>query len=337
MTANGTYQGVRPPLDPTLFNSAAAARAMSQIDWTVEDLRATRTTLTANDILKQHPKLMHTEYTFQNRSGRDLIVSVFAPRTPSSHRLPAFFHIHGGGLILGDRFTFFPFVMKWLASLEMVIVTVEYGLAPEHPAPAALHDSYDGLMWLRDHADELGVDDSAILLCGISGGGGPAVGCAMLCRDEDSLKPLGVVLVAPMLDDRLSTNSAQQFADNSVWHGGMIGLAWKQVLGDMCGKDGVSPYVAPARAMDLMSLPPMYLEVGECEIFRDETVALASGLWRCGVSAELHVWKGVCHAFEALDEGSQVVEDTRVAKLSWLRRLLAEKKERDAQIAPATM
>ena len=82
------------------------------------------------------------------------------------------------------------------------------------------------------------------------------------------------------------------------------------------------PLAAPAREDDLAGLPPTFVDVGSAETFRDEAVAYAAALWRCGGEAELHVWPGGCHGFDFLAPAAALSRDAREARRRWLRRLL---------------
>ncbi|MFD1051046.1 alpha/beta hydrolase, partial [Kibdelosporangium lantanae] len=75
---------------------------------------------------------------------------------------PALYSIHGGGMILGNRFFGVDGLIEDVLRFNAVGVSVEYRLAPEHPAPAGVEDCYAGLVWLAEHAGELGVDPNRI-------------------------------------------------------------------------------------------------------------------------------------------------------------------------------
>ncbi|NEC11452.1 alpha/beta hydrolase, partial [Streptomyces sp. SID8014] len=98
---------------------------------------------------------------------------------------------------------------------------------------------------------------------------------------------------------------------------------WAALLGAAAGGPDVSPYAAPARAGDLAGLPPLYLDVGSAETFRDEGTAFTSRVWAAGGRAELHVWPGAFHGSDGLVPGARVSRAARAARLDWLRRVLA--------------
>lgn len=254
-------------------------------------------------------------------NGDDIAVSVFrrpGAATPS----PAIYYIHGGGMVAGDRLRGLHSYLPFIASHSVKIVTVEYRLAPEFSDPYPVEDSYAGLMWTVEHAAELGIDPSRILVVGTSAGGGLAAGVGLLARDRKGPTLCGQLLAGPMLDDRCLTPSSHQFQGIGVWDRASNMTAWKALLGDRQGTDNVSIYAAPGRAEDLSGLPPTYLEVGSVEVFRDEVTSYASKLWEAGGNAELHVWAGAFHGFDLFAPHAQVARTATETRNRWLGRIL---------------
>ncbi|MGH9043876.1 MAG: alpha/beta hydrolase, partial [Acidimicrobiales bacterium] len=99
--------------------------------------------------------------------------------------------------------------------------------------------------------------------------------------------------------------------------------AWRLILGDAAGGAQTSPYIAPARAVDLSGLPPAFVEVGSAETFRDEAVDYASRIWAAGGEAELHVWSGGCHAFYSFYATTRVAKAANDARDTWFERILS--------------
>ncbi|MFH9670971.1 alpha/beta hydrolase [Streptomyces sp. NPDC017405] len=250
-----------------------------------------------------------------------LVCRPAAPSVPAG--LPVFYHAHGGGLVAGTNRAGVTEPLAWARELGAVVVSVEYRLAPEHPHPAPVEDAYAGLLWTAEHAREIGGDPDRIVVAGASAGGGLCAALALLGRDRQGPRPLGQLLMSPMLDDRGHTVSSRQMAGVDLWDRTAGDTAWTALLGDRRGGPGVSPYAAPARATDLSGLPPAFLEVGSAETFRDEVTDYASRIWQAGGVAELHVWPGGCHGFDALAPDAALSRAARAARVDWLRRLLA--------------
>ncbi|OUM45532.1 alpha/beta hydrolase [Arthrobacter sedimenti] len=308
----------RPPYDPTV---AAALEAMSGTvaPLTAESIPIMRQYVVAEDISSLD--LEQLEFTVPGFGGAELALTVLRRRDHTGTG-PGILHIHGGGMVMGTRMTGISLVASWVAEHDAVAIAVEYRLAPEYPDPIPVEDCYAALIWAADHAEELGMDRSRILIAGGSAGGGLAAGVALLSRDRGGPKLIGQMLICPMLDDRDATVSTQQFAGLGLWDRESNSVGWTALLGDRRGSDAVSVYAAPARAEDLSGLPPTYLDAGDAEVFRDETVAYASGLWRHGINAELHIWPGGTHAWETLMPGSPLANTAASTRNAWVARLL---------------
>lgn len=235
---------------------------------------------------------------------------------------PAFYYIHGGGMISGHSRAISDHLLEWAAEFGAVLVSVDYRLAPESPHPAPVEDCYAGLVWTAAHADELGVDPDRIVIVGSSAGGGLAAATTLLARDRGGPALAAQMLMCPMLDDRNDTPSAVQGEGRGTWSRCENEVGWTALLGDSRGGPEVSPYASPARATDLSGLPTTLVDVGSAETFRDEAVAYASAIWRAGGQAELHVFAGGCHAYDGLAPHAAVAQDTKVARRQWLRRIL---------------
>lgn len=251
----------------------------------------------------------------------EIAVTVIAPRHPRAGA-PGILGIHGGGEVLGTRFFGTPELIDLAVRFGAVGVAVEYRLAPEHPAPAAVEDCYQALTWLAEHAGELGVDPHRIIVTGSSAGGGLSAGVALLARDRGGPAIAGQLLGFPMLDDRNDTVSARQYDGIGAWDRNNNDTAWDAILGARRFTDEVPAPSVPARVTDLSGLPPAFIEVGAAEVFRDEAVAYASQIWACGGQAELHVWSGGYHGFSGFSPDAAVSRAAVAAHDSWVRRIL---------------
>ncbi|MCI2263904.1 alpha/beta hydrolase [Sediminivirga luteola] len=263
----------------------------------------------------------HEERTIEGFEGGEILVSIF--RDPSrSTAGPGIYHIHGGGMITGNRLMgvagFLPFIKSHGAS----IVSVEYRLAPEFPDPVPVEDCYAGLVWTAEHAEELGIDPARILVGGASAGGGLSAGVTLLARDRKGPDLRASLLIYPMLDDRNETISAHQIDGIGVWDRTSNETGWTALLGDRRGTDDVSIYAAPARAEDLSGLPPTFIDVGSAEVFRDENVSYASRIWAAGGDCELHVWPGGFHGFDNFAPHAWLSAAMVETRNKWITRML---------------
>jgi acetyl esterase/lipase len=315
----------RPPFDPELdaLLSLVGDQLPTLTADTIAEFREAALPVEAlviTDDKLEAAGVTRRDLTIPGYEGADIEVSVFA-RADHTGAGPGIYHVHGGGMITGDRFLGPAAMLPWIADHDAVLVTVEYRLAPEFPDPYPVEDSYAGLVWTAEHADELGVDPARLIIAGASAGGGLAVGTALLARDRKGPALAGQLLICPMLDDRDESASTQQY-DTGTWTREFNRVGWDALLGDRRGTDEVSIYAAPARATDLAGLPPAYIDCGSAEVFRDEDVAYATALWQAGVQAELHVWAGGFHGFDMLAPHTAVAQASIAARDNWAARML---------------
>ncbi|MFF4585129.1 alpha/beta hydrolase [Streptomyces sp. NPDC001388] len=321
---------VPPPFDPELAAALELIKDVVQPGMAPEDIEAVRqgpglALLTDLDLTAGGAFEAEDRAVPGPQGAPDISLLICRPASPASDRpRPVVYHVHGGGMVIGNNRVGVDVALDWARELDMVVVSVEYRLAPEHPHPAPVEDVYAGLLWTAEHAKELGGDPERIVIAGASAGGGLTAALALLLRDRGGPRPIGQLLMCPMLDDRNDTVSAHQMAGLGVWDRTANETGWGALLGEQRGGPDVSPYAAPARAEDLSGLPPAFLDVGSAETFRDEAVAYASRIWQAGGIAELHVWPGGFHGFDGFAPQAALSRSARAAHMDWLRRLLAE-------------
>ncbi|BEL04016.1 alpha/beta hydrolase [Actinoplanes sichuanensis] len=304
---------MRPAYDPDLDALLAGMPAMPQLD--IETLDQIRPYAVG-----VHPGRDAYEVTVPAPDGTPIPLTVLRPGDTTA--APCVYWIHGGGMVMGDRWSQIDIPLEWLDRFGAVVVSVDYRLAPEVGGTTLVDDCYHGLAWVAEHATELGIDPARIIVAGASAGGGLAAGVALLARDRATPSIAGQVLIGPMLDHRNDSTSSLQFSGApGVWTREMNAFGWQSVLG---GSATVSPYISPASADVLDGLPAAYIDAGSAEVFRDESVAYAGRIWAAGGQAELHVWAGGCHGFDALFPTAAISVTARQARTDWLTRLLSK-------------
>ena len=307
-TADESYPDTptRPPFDPELVPVLEAVREVSPTI-SAETLHAARqravdgipgfdpVDLTAGGAVRLEERQVPGP-----DGAPDITLLILSPSTHDvdGPQLPAIFHTHGGGMVIGDRRSGVEAFLPHVADGSAVVVSVEYRLAPEHPDPAPVEDCYAGLVWTARNATDLGIDPGRIMIGGSSAGGGLAAGTALLARDRAFPKLSHQILMCPMLDDRLETHSSRMLDEEGVWDRNSNLFGWTALLGERRGGPDVSPYAAPARAEDLSGLPRTYIDTGSTETFRDETLTYAQRLSEAGISVDLHMWGGGFHGFD---------------------------------------
>jgi len=243
-------------------------------------------------------------FTKSTLDGAKVPIHRFATNDVLAHPAPqpAVLYLHGGGFVSGSVDMYRPVVMRNANASGCVLFAVEYRLAPEHPAPAGVEDCFSGLVYLIEHAKELNIDPKRICIMGDSGGGGMAVGVALMARDRGvTPKVAKLLLIYPMLDDRTIIPEDSPLRPFLTWQPRDNVLAWTALLGEEKAGDpeaDVSYYVAPARAPSLAGLPPTYVDVGGLDLLKEEIIIFAARLVQEHIEVEMHLWPGVPHGFE---------------------------------------
>ncbi|KXJ85287.1 putative alpha/beta hydrolase protein, partial [Microdochium bolleyi] len=247
----------------------------------------------------------------------DVQLSVFRPRGLASSR-PCLYFIHGGGMIMGNRYTAANVPLALAMHFQAVCVSVEYHLAPEYRIDAQVGDCVSGLKWLVNHAPEVGVDKGRIIVCGHSGGGGLAVGTISRLRKDGQHAVQAQMLLAPMLDHTMGSWSTNQYRNQMPWTRATNTFAWECVEGVLEGVQLENR--SSHKDVYQVTEPATYLDVGTAEIFRDEAIAYAKQLMQDGVQVELHVWAGAFHAAEVFVPAAELSRQIMDTRIGWLER-----------------
>lgn len=259
-----------------------------------------------------------TQHLVPVPDGHEVLAIVLRPRDADG-ALPVLYHVHGGGLVVGTPYEDLPALVAVARQVGCAIVAVDYRLAPEDPYPAPLDDVYAVLSWVAEAGRGLGLDTNRIVIGGVSAGGGLAAGATLLARDRGGPRLSGQLLACPMLDDRNDSASAKQMAGIGAWDLAANRTGWEAYLGVHRAAPPI--YASPGRADDLSDLPPMFIDVGSAETFRDEVLAYAARFWASGGDGELHVWAGGAHGFDALVPDAEISRRAIAARVDWLRRI----------------
>ena len=239
-------------------------------------------------------------YTVEKRkipsTGRDIKILIFRPMAAKKEpaQTPGVLWIHGGGYAVGmAEMAYFSRPLALVKKYGAVVVCVNYRLSTEAPYPAALEDCHTALCWVQAHADELGINDSQIMVGGESAGGGLTAALCMYARDKRSVSIAYQMPLYPMLDDRDTESSRDNHAP--IWNTKRNHAAWKLYLKDLTE---IPLYAAPARQTDYSNLPPAYTFVGDIEPFYCETLTYIEKLKAAGVEASVDVYPNWFHAYD---------------------------------------
>lgn len=258
------------------------------------------------------------DFSVPSYDGTEILVRWYSD--PENDRgCGAALYLHGGGMIMGSVEKSDRSIAGYVERSGVPMLAVDYRLAPEHPHPTPVEDCLAALAWLHDNVKRLGIDHERLAVMGESAGGGLAAATSFAARDRD-LPVAQQILIYPMLDDRTVTVDPQ-LVDFAVWTYDNNYTGWHALLGGNLGGPNVTPYAAPARATDFANLPDTYIEVGELDIFRDESIEFARRLLAAGCSVDLHVHRGCPHGFDRIAPGAGVSLQAGRDRTAALRRV----------------
>ncbi|OJJ47941.1 hypothetical protein ASPZODRAFT_63505 [Penicilliopsis zonata CBS 506.65] len=285
-----------------LLVQAVVWRALMRVGMLLHDLTSPR---------PPRPAFTRT-IPFASSCSRRVVLHFYCPpeyqkRVQEGHRFPVVVNFHGGGFTLGSPTDDSRWAMCILNETAAVVVSVGYRRAPEHPFPAAVDDGVDALLYLAEHAAELGLDVSRVALSGFSAGGNLAVtrlvdSSSSSSVDVDSLRIVAIFSWYPILDFEQSRDHrrAMSIMPDKTLPAFLTTLFDDSYLPDH--QDRTSPFASPALAQDDMladSLPPeVFLYVCEWDMLLNEGQQFVRRLQRLGKKVRAMMIEKAPHAWD---------------------------------------
>jgi acetyl esterase/lipase len=244
----------------------------------------------------------------------------YRPAAEGTGPLLVFFH--GGGFVVGDIESHDGLCRMICRDAAIHVLSVDYRLAPEHKAPAAVDDCVAAYRWALEHAGGLGADPSRIGVGGDSAGGNLAALVALRSRDEGIAQPVLQVLLYPVLDLSEETRSRKLFSDGFFlskrdrdWFTEMY-LSGTNIAAD-------DARVSPLKSEDLSGLAPALLLTAGFDPLRDEGNEYAAALRSAGVTVDHRQFATLTHGFASIAPFGGGSADAIVATISAIRAHLS--------------
>ncbi|GAA2088219.1 alpha/beta hydrolase [Aeromicrobium tamlense] len=238
--------------------------------------------------------------------GRTLRAIVHRPTGVGGLR-PAVVNFHGGGWVQGS-----PEQSAWLASRlaagsGAVVVSPSYRLAPEHPYPAAVEDTWEALGWIAARADGLGLDADRLAVMGDSAGGNLAAVAAQRSVSEGGPALRAQVLIYPAVEMYDKFASELRMPDEPVLSSANMSAFAHLYMGDAYGTE--DPLASPLRATSFDGLPPAFILTADHDPLLDNGVHYREALQRAGVPVRYREYPGTVHGFVSLPGVSPAATD----------------------------
>lgn len=236
-------------------------------------------------------------------------------KSSAGEPLPVVVFYHGGGWVIGGVDTHDGYCRALANAAPAIVVSVEYRLAPEHPAPAAAEDAWAAADWAARNAEKLGGRSDRVCVAGDSAGGNLAAAAALLLRDRQGPQLHRQVLIYPIVDHDFETDSYRQFADGYY----LTRAAMRWFWDNYCprSEERSRPELSPLRAENLCGLPPTLVLTAECDPLRDEGHHYARRLADAGVPVTYSQYDGMIHGFirrlDAIDKARDALAEVAEA------------------------
>ncbi|MBH0122072.1 alpha/beta hydrolase [Rhodococcus sp. CX] len=225
--------------------------------------------------------------------GGDLSLRVYVPHSDGTVPRPVIVFAHGGGFVFCDLDSHDEFCRSMAAAVDAVVVSVDYRLAPENPAPAAMEDVYAAVCWTVENADSYGGDPARVAVAGDSAGGNLSAAVSVAARERGGPSIAAQILLYPVIGDDFETESYRKYGVGYYNTTKAMRWYWEQYAPN--GRD--SALVVPSRASTLAGLPPALVATAELDPPCSEGEAYAERLAADGVPVIAHRFDGLFHGF----------------------------------------
>ncbi|MCE3201734.1 alpha/beta hydrolase [Paenibacillus sonchi] len=240
-------------------------------------------------------------------SVRDTRIRVYSPQGDGP--FPAFVWIHGGGFVFGNIEVYDPICRRITDTVKCTVISIEYGLAPEHKFPQPVAECYQTISWIFGHAERLNLCANRIAIGGDSVGGTLAAVICQLSRDTGEFKLVYQVIINAMLDLLGVTEPKSRVENAEGYRLTTKGIEWfvSRYLNE--ASEARSPLASPLLAEYLGELPPACMITSEYDPLRDEGEMYAQRLIAAGVDVCLKRYNGVIHGFFNMQETLEEAQD----------------------------
>ncbi|KAL1889084.1 hypothetical protein Sste5346_009149 [Sporothrix stenoceras] len=338
----GPKYGHYSELDPVFSSFKDTADAAVASLWGHDDWDAFRAawkvpTALPADCPQPGTDVIESYQAIPMRDGAEIEIKVMKSTENVNKNNVCVLRMHGGGWSFGWHGSEAVENLHAASHPNVVLVSIDFRLAPEHRYPVPLNDCVDTLKWVKKNASLLDINPDKIVLLGDSSGSNLALALALIARDENIPGIIGMMLdwpngCHPMFYQKLrdeqgfELESFVQNHDASVINAYILEFCWDAyVPEDDAHPD---PYHSPLLADSFKGLRQAFIQIAGYDPIRDEGLAISEKLRRDGVPAETHVYKGLPHCFSILFGDLTQSKQFQARQNAFLDRVIKEANEK---------
>ena len=189
-----------------------------------------------------------------------------------------------------------------------MLLHAEYTRSPEARYPVAINECYAATKWVAVHGAEINVDGKRLAMVGNSVGGNLAAAVALMAKDKKGPEIKFQVLLWPVTDASLETESYNKYASDRFLTKNMMIWFWDHYADNPEQRNEI--YASPLKASleQLKGLPPALVQTAENDVLRDEGEAYARKMNEAGVPVSLVRYQGMIHDYGLLNPLANVPE-----------------------------
>ena len=233
----------------------------------------------------------------------EISVLIFEPKNENK-TLPAMLYFHGGGFIYKAAPYHYTLAKAYSRYARCKVIMPDYRHTPKHSYPTPFNDCVASLNWAIENADKLNINKNKIAIGGDSAGGCLAAATVLYAKNNN-INICSQMLVYPVLDCQMKTQSAKKYTDTPVWNAKLNRKMWQLYLN---GISEVDEYASPSLSNDLTDMPKTYIETAEFDCLSDEGKEYAKMLSQSGCKVELFNTTSTMHGFDMASKSKIVIK-----------------------------
>ena len=231
-----------------------------------------------------------------------------------------FMFMHGGGYYRGSIAATRATVARISAEAKIKCLSIDYRLAPEHPFPAAINDTYSAYEWLVNE----GINPEHIIVSGQSAGGGLCLALLLKIKDKNFSQPKGAVALSPWTD--LYQTGKTMVTNEKI--DPIISKKYLDRFAKLYFPDSYNmSYLASPIIGELSGLPDILIQVGSAETMLDDSKRFYKKAKKANVNVKLEIWEDMFHGWHSnahiLNDADKAIKNIGI----FCRNVLNEKTE----------